>query len=458
MPLFGVPNKDSGLCSAVPTRRLAQNLAGTARALLDQPGQPGRVAVWTSDETAVLRQLDATVQVARLRARQVDGYAGPIDFVIATPESVASMLLHATRPGHGGTPFNIANLVLGFDHIVFDEFHSIEARGFGLYALIALACAATPDAARTTFLSATPIDVLPVLTALGLDAARVAQGSETVVTTTELRRSCGHCMAMFASASSNSQTWSRWSNKTPISCATVCRAAGRLSSFSTAVMSCSLPRIVLPRCSIGWACRPTLRLAINSVDDNTWRPSPDGIFVSDRAAEPTDFHVLLATSSVEMGVTFKAGLIIMDAGHDALSFVQRIGRVARGDERGRVLVRLDEAKLARRDWLRQTVRALQAEPATRHLTIDRFLDIVLVAIRQRFAVREALAGDVVPATFRSMSLRAVWAASVFWRALERKQVGAGQKEALWSIRPIRCGALRPCWMRLQGLAMDRRPL
>jgi CRISPR-associated endonuclease/helicase Cas3 len=288
----------------VPTRRLAQNLAKDARAMLDCETRPTRVAVWSSDETARPRQIDTTVQVARVRARQVMSYGEPIVFIVATPESVASMLLRNTRPGHGGNPFAIAELVLGFDHIVFDEFHSIEARGFGLCALVALACAATPNAARTTFLSATPIDVLPVLAALGLDRSQVAQGAEKVVTTTvcdnqHLRTLYGDVHVTFVTQPDivelveQHADWVR-----------ACFAAQRqliviLDSRDELLAAKDRFATLFDRLGVP----AEKRLAINSIDDNTIRTQPDGRFVSNRAAEPTDFQVLLATSSIEMGVT-----------------------------------------------------------------------------------------------------------------------------------------------------------
>lgn len=420
----------------VPTRRLAQNIAKDARRMLDCADHPSRVAVWSSDETARLRQIDATVQVARLRARQVTGFGGSIVFVVATPESVASMLLRTTRPGHGGTPFTIADLVLGFDHIVFDEFHSIEARGFGLCALIALACAATPNAARTTFLSATPVDVLPVLTALGLDAAQVAHGAETVVTTTacdnaSLRTLHGDVRVTFVEHSDIVEMIEHHADLVQACFADQRQLVVILDSRDELLAAKDRFATLFDRLGVP----AELRLAINSIDDNTARPQPDGRFISDRAAEPTHFQVLLATSSIEMGVTFRAGLIVMDAGHDALSFVQRLGRVARGDETGQVLVRLDGARVGRAPWLRDATATLRAEPAPRHITVDRFLDLMLKAARQRFESNETLTVDTIPLTFRSMPMRAVWAAAVFWRALELVQFGAGQKEALKAIRP-----------------------
>lgn len=420
----------------VPTRRLAQNLAKDARGMLDRDDRPSRVAVWSSDETARLRQIDATVQIGRLRARQVMGYGDPTLFVVATPESVASMLLRNTRPGHGGTPFTVAELVIGFDHIVFDEFHSIEARGFGLCSLIALACAATPNAARTTFLSATPIDLLPVLASLGLDAGQVAVGAETVVTTTarddqHLRALHGDVRVTFIDQPDILDLIEQHADQVRACLANQRQFVVILDSRDELLATKDGFAALFDRLG----APADLRLAINSIDDNTVRPQPDGKFVSNRAADPTQFNILLATSSIEMGVTFRAGLIVMDAGHDALSLVQRLGRVARGDEIGQVVIRLNGDRLGRAPWLREAMTAFRSEPAPRHLTIDRFLDIMLKAARQRFATGETLTADATPLTFRSMPMRAVWAAAVFWRALELVQFGAGQKEALKVIRP-----------------------
>jgi CRISPR-associated endonuclease/helicase Cas3 len=420
----------------VPTRRLAQNLAKDARAMLDRDDRPSRVAVWSSDETARLRQIDATVRVARLRARQVMSYGDPIVFVVATPESITSMLLRNISPGHGGTPFTIAELVLGFDHIVFDEFHSIEARGFGFCALVALACAATPNAARTTFLSATPIDVLPVLAALGLDAGHVALGAETVVTTAandsqHLRALHGDVRVTFEEQPDILDLIEQRADLVRACLADRRQLVVILDSRDELFAAKDRFAALFDRLGVP----AELRLAINSIDDNTVRSQPDRMFVSDRSAEPTQFHVLLATSSIETGVTFRAGLIVMDAGHDAISLVQRLGRVARGDETGQAVIRLDGAKLDRAPWLREAIVALRAEPARHRLTVDRFLDLMLTAARQRFATSETLTADASPLTFRSMPMRAVWAAAVFWQALETVQFGAGQREILRAIRP-----------------------
>ena len=102
------------------------------------------------------------------------------------------------------------------------------------------------------------------------------------------------------------------------------------------------------------------RLSINSADDSSTGGVPRD-FCAGRDADPMKSQVLIATSSIEMGVTFRAGLMLMDPGFDALSFVQRVGRVARGDEPGTVLVRASEQMRNGREWLRRLVLELKKE-------------------------------------------------------------------------------------------------
>ena len=427
----------------VPTRRLAQNLAAAALLELNAGMAAGEaeslVALWSSDETARLRAENPDVKIGRLRVRQTRELGSNVRFIVATPKSIASMLLGALRPGHADHPFSISDLVANFDHIVFDEFHTIDARGFGLCAVVARAVAATAGGAKLTFLSATPIDVLPVLAALGLPPEAVAVGAEAVVTEaagtgSNLRALHGDVEIRF------------------------CRHAHMLDlleAHEAALRDC-LNRdrqvvVILDSLDTLHAGKRDFaaffdrlgvsaakRLAINSVDDGA-EPAMDGAFVTDRNADPVNYPVLLATSSVEMGVTFKAGLIAMDAGHDALSFVQRVGRVARNDEPGLVLVRYDAGTASRKSWLRGMLSAFGQEPTPRALTIDRFLEIVLRATRQRFTARENLNLDEPPRDFRAMPTRAVWAGAVFFHALEQAQsrFHRGQRDALESIRPAK---------------------
>ena len=365
------------------------------------------------------------------------------------------MLLGALRPGYAAHPFSIADFLV-FDHIVFDEFHTIDARGFGLCAVVARTVAATPGGAKLTFLSATPIDVLPVLSALGLPPEAVAVSAESVVTEAAhsgsgLRAVHGDVEIRFCSHSCMLDLL-----EAHIVALRECLDRGRqvvviLDSLDTLHAGKRDFAAFFDRLSVPAA----KRLAINSVDDGA-TPDLGGAFVTDRNADPINFKVLLATSSVEMGVTFKAGLIAMDPGHDALSFVQRVGRVARGDESGLVLVRYDAGATSRKSWLREILAAFGQEPTPRALTVERFLEIVLRATRQRFMTREKLELNEPPRDFRAMPTRAAWAAALFFHALERAQPRShrGQREALASIRPAKISLIAALLLQISEPVTD----
>lgn len=440
----------------VPTRRLAQNLAASAvEALGGDERAASKVALWSSDETARLRAELPDVKIARLRIRQVHERGSDENFVVATPESVAFLLLRTLRSGHGGDPFSIADLATRFDHVVFDEFHSIDARGFGLCALVARAVAATDGGAKLTFLSATPIDVLPVLTALGLEREAVAVAAEEVVT-----EAAGGGSGLRALHGDVGIRLCRHTDMHDLLAAETtalraCLDQGRqvvviLDSLDALHAGKQAFAALFDRLGV----MATERLAINSIDDNALADM-SGTFVTDRSADPQNFRVLLATSSVELGVTFgKVGLLAMDPGHDALSFVQRIGRVARGDMDGMVLVRHDADAERRKPWLPTVLHELRQEMPPRALTIDRFLDIVLRAARARFEPRDTLHDDAPPTTFRSMPQRAIWAAAVFFHALERAQGrnAKGRRDALASIRPNKVRAIACLLGEVEGAA------
>lgn len=446
----------------VPTRRLAQNLAAEASKALPAPapGVPSPVALWSSDETARRRELDPGYRASKNRVRQVRRYE-EAQFIVATPESVAGMLLRAPGGGHGSDPFGLSDLMRWFDHIVFDEFHSIDARGFGLCAVVARACAARRMGTRTTFLSATPIDLLPVLAALGVGTDDVSVGTETVLDdpgpgeglpATKLRALHGDVRVEFVWQPNLAALL--WEQADAIR---ACFERGRqlvviLDSLEELHVQKERLAAVFDRLGVP----ATRRLAINSIDDSARDVALGRLFVTDRTAEPTDFPVLLATSSVEMGVTFKAGMIVMDSGHDALSFVQRVGRVARGDEIGCVVVRLDPARLARSPWLRLMLENLRAAPDLQRLSVSRFLDIVLAAARGRFDPKADLRSDDVPRTFRSMPQRAVWAACLFWHEMERGQPRhvRGQREVLRGLMPSKVAVIAVKLKVLEGEADD----
>lgn len=451
---------------AVPTRRLAQNLAASLIEALTPPGADpaiaaSRVALWTSDERSKQLAENPELKVGRLRIRQLRGLEARRegDIIIATPESVVRLLMRPAYAGLGEAPVGIHDPIREFDHIVFDEFHCIDARGFGLAAAIAKVAASVTGehGVRVTFLSATPIDIKTPLVAFGIPSDAIEQLEETVLTgsqdeTGTARALHGDVAISFHDAQSMADLAEAQEPEIR-----ACLGRGR-----QVVIVCDALRDLLPAKARLAAFFDRIgvpyerRLAINSADDGSTGGHGDNLFCGGREADPMQFDVLLATSSVEMGVTFRAGLILMDPGLDTLSFVQRIGRVARGNEPGQVFVRAPESACNSRDWLRRLIGALQqATTADGRLAIQDFTALAMRSTAERFAMSDAFeSADAVPTTFRSMPMRAVWCAALFWAVLERAERGTtGMRRTLESFRPRQVNTVLHLLSRLRACGL-----
>lgn len=429
---------------AVPTRRLAQNLATSIAESLSRHGASEediarRLAVWTSDERR--RQVAETpeVFVNRRRYREVNAMdlkPGEGQMVIATPESVAIALLAPLLRGHGTDPVDLATL-LGFSHIVFDEFHTIDARGFGLAAAVArIAAEYGPEqgAARVTFLSATPVDIAPALEAFEVPAGAIAHLEESIVTDQEPERNGGRVIhgdvsVRFEWAANISDLLEAHTDAAAACLARNDHGQVVIVLDSVRALFETAPRVAewCDRLGVG----PGDRLMINSVSDSA-DARTTGLFTEDRQADPRDFSVLLATSSVEMGVTFRAGMMVMEPGFGAASFVQRLGRVARGDVSGTVVVRLEPGREGREPWLRRLLGDLNG--LSGRVPVEAFTDAVLAPLRERFARAPSAASETLPerpVPYAAMPERATWCAAVFWAAMQRADhVYKGQRDTL----------------------------
>ncbi|MBS0513656.1 MAG: DEAD/DEAH box helicase [Proteobacteria bacterium] len=426
----------------VPTRRLAQNLAeGLVRDLM-RDGVPedkalGQVFLWTSDERKRQEAAEPQIRNRDRRIRQVRAEAadsGGGFMVIATPESVACYLLNPQLRSDGIDPENLLDL-LRLSHIVFDEFHTIEARGMGMACALATFASQVLGTARISFLSATPIDLKTTLVGFGIPADQIAVAKETVVTGTEVETA--GMRAIHGDVSVRIEDGEGLLSSLHSHRAQIIDTLARTDDGRQVVLVYdSVKQLLADKQALAaWfddiGVRPTDRLAINSVDDSVERELGE-LFTIGRQTDPQRFKVLVATSSIEMGVTFKAGLILMEPGHDACSFVQRIGRVARGDLSGAVIVHVTGMQFDRHAWLRE-LRGDLAVQATR-IPVDRFIDFVLKAVRARFDVR-ADELDQEQSVFRRMPQSAIWCAGLFWIALERSAHYKGMKDTLRNFRP-----------------------
>lgn len=456
----GMRERGDRVLFIVPTRRLAQNLSeglvsDLMREGLDQVAAETRVHVWTSDARRALEATDPEVKIRDLRIAQAraegDGQGGGF-MIIATPESVAWYLLNPILRRDGQDPENILD-ILRLTHIVFDEFHTIDPRGMGLSCALATFATQLLGAARITFLSATPVDVKTTLVGFGIPEDQIVVAQETVVTgdasqTEGMRAIHGDVTVRIEEGDGLISALDTHR------CAIETTLARNDDGAQIVLIYDSVRQLLHDKHRLaawldGIGVNAHERLAVNSSDDSVEREM-DGYFTIGRATDPRQFKVLVATSSIEMGVTFKAGLILMEPGHDACSFVQRIGRVARGDLPGSVIVHATRRSLDRQGWLRKLRMDLGEEGAT--IPIDRFTHMILSAIRERFDVTpEAL--DDEGGNFRSMPQSAIWVAGLFWAALEQKTRYKGMRDTLKAFRPRHAGRIGTLLDEMEGLPL-----
>jgi hypothetical protein len=435
----------------VPTRRLAENLAAAMRRDftaegLDEGAIARRIVIWTSDERRRLETEDPTVRVGRLRVRQLrqsDLTADEGRMILATPESIAWGLLRPPRPDHGESAFNIADVLRGVDHVVFDEFHTIDPRGLGIAAAVAAITSRVLGAARLTFLSATPIDVRSALVDFGIDPVCIAIGRETVVTgvpnetrgaravhgDVEIEVTAGdHIPILLDRLAPEIRRCLNGDSEIPPRQLVVIYDSKRELHRDKDALAAVLD---------GLGVTIDERLAINSTDDSVDRDLGAGFTVGS-SHDPSTFRVLVATSSVEMGVTFRAGMMVMQPGHSAASFVQRIGRVARGDEPGRVVVAIPSKGLQDPDRRRLFTRLAAVPP---RVEIDDFLTACLESVVENFAPRDGELGQE-DGVFARMPARAAWCAALFWAALRRTWTSTiGTRETLDNFRTPKAGRI-----------------
>ena len=194
-------------------------------------------------------------------------------------------------------------------------------------------------------------------------------------------------------------------------------------------------------------------LTINSIDD-AHREFHDTHGVGGRSANPRQARAILATSSIEVGVTFNASLMIMDPGHNSCSFIQRIGRVSRGDLPGRVVV----AGFARPDMLAAFGKlgaAGSVEDAPPEIDVPEFVGAVLRNVAREFSGKHGQTGGELQ-THWTMSNRAVWCACLFWSALRRVWgIYPGERATLWDFQPRKVRAFERKLRVLEDSSLER---
>ena len=425
----------------VPTKRLLQNLIKDARdqarkhlaergldTLQIDSWLDDRIIEWSGNQTR-----DGRERLATTRVRQIlDGAHLGGRVIFAIPEVVVKMISGIRVTGAGA--INPFLYLRRFDHIVFDEFHTIDDRSFGLACLLSL-LAVSERQGKVSLLSATPIDVTKIFEQVGV-------GPHDCETISE-RLADGHPPGHRPIHGDVSITLRECSllDSVPPHLDAVC--ASIADGHTVIVIYDSLARLKLEepelRRTLNAAGIPDSKiLAINSIDDSERKPGEPRR--GRKYEDPHDYDVLVCTSSVEVGVTFRCTLMFTEPGHGLASFVQRIGRVSRGSEGGRVVVSLYRQRRNRKTWTRRVADVLEHHD---DLDVRVFIDEILRDVRSRLEpTRKEVEADFskvgasVP-FYRRASWRGAFWAALFVAAIRRTKMTV-QKEArnrLWKIAP-----------------------
>ena len=413
--------QDQRILFIVPTRRLAQNIAaGVINDLIKnhhwKPDVTERkVQIWSSDQTAVLRE-QGIENIRGYRVRQMqalDSTRRGGEMIVAVPE-VVSQLLHRHYLDKGQSGSGVFDVLDDFDHVVFDEFHTIEARGFGLAALFAKLASVPTESnsigygvAKVSLLSATPLDIKPVLEKLGVPDAQIARLHEPI---TETGRALhGDVRLVLESLPAMSAVLQRHLQRVQEEIAQNRQVV--IIYNALADLRRQLPELIRLLQSAGISADKVL--VINSIDDSSENSQSGYGHHAGRKQNPDDFSVLIATASVEMGITFRAAnIMLMEPGFAPMNFLQRYGRAARRGADGAVIVRTDSTLENRHPWLRELCSWIK-ENANQKLSI-----LELTRILSRSGQAQFSEGDGT-LYFGTLSKQAVYTSGLYWQTLIR---------------------------------------
>ena len=428
-----VLDEDAHVLFIVPTKRLLQNLIAAAREQArEQLCSRGweenlvetwigeRFVEWSGNQISVDHEtLSATRTGQLLNAGSHSG--GRVIFTI--PEVVVRMISGVRI--RGASAINPFLYLRRFDHIVFDEFHTINDRSFGMACLFSL-LAVAEQRGKVSFLSATPIDVTKILEQLGVEAEHTEKIAEEVVSGQppghrpihgDVSISLRECsVAKSFGLSIDAVRTSIDNDRTVI---VIYDSLRRLKQEEPAIRTSSF--------EIG--VQDERILTINSIDDSERKPGEP--CRGRRYADPREYDVLLCTSSVEVGVTFRSTLMFTEPGLGIASFVQRVGRVSRGADNGHVIMSLSEDQRNRYAWTRTIANVIKGR---QEMDVQTFTDAILRDVRHRLEpTRKELETDFTAqrsnlSFYRRASWRGAFWAALFVVAVRRTKMTV-QKEA-----------------------------
>lgn len=352
----------------VPTRILAKNLIKSLEIDLKMQGWDdhkidSKISLWSSDVTRELKEKGVENIAQKKYADAIClSLADGGEFIVATPESVAGLYFDPKAyPVAGMTDQSVLKLLESFDHIVFDEMHTISAVGlsqsFMLSYLASFYSKAKPPAkiSNITFLSATPVNIFDNLIDFGLEEDAISIIDADIVTLPVYGDVGDKYRVLHGNVTihthENIPLYKLVSLYAEQALLEVEKGNSIVLIYDRVYEGLQSELDELAELLDRFGINKEERLLINSIDSNQSGKVSSDKFVSG-PHDPTGFKVLVCSSSVEVGVTLKTNIVLSESGHSALSLLQREGRVARGDMDGLFVISYRTNDLFSKPWLK----------------------------------------------------------------------------------------------------------
>ncbi|WP_413505399.1 DEAD/DEAH box helicase [Photobacterium phosphoreum] len=416
----------------VPTRRLAMNLISTLQYDMRAEGWNdvkinNKISLWSSDgrETMKANGVKNVTQKRLFELSELSPLTGG-EIVVTTPESLAWLTLDPERsPIKGVSDRSVLDIVQNFNHIVFDEMHTIEKRGLTLSLIVSWLCVQFPQwNSKLSYLSATPIDLTKVFDSFGFKSTDITYISENVTDIDESDSRSGR-RVIHGDVKINCY------KDTTLSELIIINKDYVLSEISADRqiiliydqlfdgLSKALPELAHALNVLG--LKTYQSLLISSVDDSQKGNASYLGFANGSDKDPKNYPILIATSSIEIGVTFNCRLMFMEPGYSSSSMVQRIGRVSRGDFDGSIFMSLKKECLARHIWLKRFEHWVRKhhehKVSIRDLTDLLSEDLPIKACSPESSLRSTRRRSAP--SYGSMSSQAAAIAGLYWFYAER---------------------------------------
>lgn len=357
---------------------------------------------------------------------QLDHRAGG-EIVYCTPETLGNIFMRCTKSGATGD-MGVAAAVNWFDRIVYDEFHTIHEKGFGLVTTIAATARAwaaesnVPRKSSVFLLSATPVDISKTLTQMGFD---VTDPDEVRFIREELTDGPGRVLH-------GDVVLEFHSGQSPVSYASTTPFGQQLGPKSKAVIIYDSLRKMKEE-----EPQLTEMFRDNSILFESGLHSQIESETSGKSRSLDSATVIVGTSSIEMGVTIPHAVhMITDAGFNPMSLLQRIGRAARGDIEGHVTVVY--SSIGSRPWLLEIIERLA--PLGDNVSVEELTGVFASAakVSERMDAGDECTISLIQ-TFGTLGNRATYCCALYQYVLARKLTMNGNVHYARRLRDIAAG-------------------